>query len=173
MVVVVVVVGWWWGGGGGGGVVVVVVVEVWCGDGDDDDNKDGVDTNQKKNKEDTYDATASTKIDPYTYFYPYKNCTIVSPLETISTSLWASLHHHFPLLSVFRHISCQFILLHILLGVVNPSPSRPPLLLFPGTTMPIIFLEILSSLLLMCPYQFLSFSVSGMLTFGIVCYSLV
>ena len=45
-------------------------------------------------------------------------------------------------------------LLFIFPDVVNPSPSRPPLLLFPGTTMSIIFLERLSSLLLMCPYQF-------------------
>ena len=38
-------------------------------------------------------------------------------------------------------------------GVVGPSPSRPPLLLFPGTTVPIIVLERLSSSLLpMCPY---------------------
>ena len=38
-----------------------------------------------------------------------------SPLETISTSLWASLYHHLPVLSV-----------HIFSVVVNPSPSRPP-----------------------------------------------
>ena len=28
-----------------------------------------------------------------------------SPLETISTSLWASLYHHVPVLSVFSHVS--------------------------------------------------------------------
>ena len=32
-----------------------------------------------------------------------------SPLETISTSLWARLHHHLPVLSVFSHVSCQFV----------------------------------------------------------------
>ena len=85
-------------------------------------------------------------------------CYVFSPftaLETIPTSLWASLHHHFPVLSVFSHVSCQFIFfissrvlsIHIRLG--------RPLILFPGTTMSIIFIERLSSsLLLMCPYQF-------------------
>ena len=43
----------------------------------------------------------------------------------------------FPVLSVFSHVSCQFIFVHIFPGVVDPSPSRPPLLLFPGTTMSI------------------------------------
>ena len=77
-----------------------------------------------------------------------------SPLETISTSLWASLYHHLPVLSVFSHVSCQFVFVHIFSVIVNPSPSRPPLLLFPGTTMSIIFLDKLSScLLLICPYR--------------------
>ena len=60
-----------------------------------------------------------------------------SPFE-ISTSLWASLHHYFTVLSVFSHVSSQLIFVHIFPGVVNPSPSMPPP----------------SSLLLMCPYQF-------------------
>ena len=47
-------------------------------------------------------------------------------LETISTSLWASLHHHFPILSVFSHVRCHFRFFHIFLGVVDSSPSRPP-----------------------------------------------
>ena len=78
-----------------------------------------------------------------------------SHLETISTSLWASLHHRFPILSVFSYVCCQFVFFHILPGVVNPSQSRPPLPLFPGTTMSIICLERLSySLILGCPYHF-------------------
>ena len=84
---------------------------------------------------------------------------IFSPFETISTSLWASLHHRFPVLSlsVFSHVICQFAFLHIVPVVVNPIPLRlgRPLLLFPGTTMSIISLERLSSsLLLICPYKF-------------------
>ena len=34
---------------------------------------------------------------------------LFSLLETISTSLWASLHHHFPVLSLFSHAICHFI----------------------------------------------------------------
>ena len=49
-----------------------------------------------------------------------------SPLETISTSLWASLYHHLPVLSVFSHVSCQFVFAHIFSVVVDPSTSRPP-----------------------------------------------
>ena len=49
-----------------------------------------------------------------------------SPLETISISLWASLHHHFPVLSVFSHVSCQFVFSHIFSVVVSPSQSRSP-----------------------------------------------
>ena len=49
-------------------------------------------------------------------------------LETISTPLChncgpVSLHQHFPVMSVFSHVSCQFILFHILPDVVNPSSS--------------------------------------------------
>ena len=44
-----------------------------------------------------------------------------SPLETISTSSWASLHHHFPVLSVFSHVSCQFVFSHVFSVVVCPS----------------------------------------------------
>ena len=51
--------------------------------------------------------------------------TFFSPLETISTSLWASIHHHFPVLSVFSHVSCQFVFVHIFSVVVDSSPSRP------------------------------------------------
>ena len=77
-----------------------------------------------------------------------------SPLETISTSSWASLHHHFPVLSVFSHVSCQFVFSHIFSVVVCPSQSRSPLLLFPVTSMSITFLDRLSAyLLLTCPYQ--------------------
>ena len=57
---------------------------------------------------------------------PPPHIALFSPLETISTSLWASLHHRFPVLSVFSHVSCQFIFFHILPGVVDPSLSRPP-----------------------------------------------
>ena len=45
-----------------------------------------------------------------------------SPLENISTFSWASLHHHFRVVSVF----CHLIFVHILPGVVEPSLSRPP-----------------------------------------------
>ena len=76
-----------------------------------------------------------------------------SPLETISTSLWASLYHHLPVLSAFCHVSCQFVFVHTLLSI-HPRLCRP-LLLFPGTTMSTIFLDTLSSsLLLICPYKF-------------------
>ena len=77
---------------------------------------------------------------------------IVLTLETISTSLCASVHHYVPVLSVFGHVRCNFIfVLHIFPGVVDPSPSRPPpLLLFPCTTMSTIFS--------MCLYQFNLFS---------------
>ena len=94
-----------------------------------------------------------------------------SPLETISKSLWARLHHHFPVLSVFSHVSCQFIFVHIFPVVVDPSPSRPP----PASSLPLYdqvhrFLERLSSSLLLihvCPTKYIV-SVSGMLTFGIL-----
>ena len=52
--------------------------------------------------------------------------TFFSPLEIISTSLWASLYHHLPVLSVFSYVSCQFVFVHIFSVVVNPSPSRLP-----------------------------------------------
>ena len=85
----------------------------------------------------------------------YSQIDSFSPLETISTSLWASLYHHLPVLSVFSHVNCQFVFAHIFSVVVDPSPSRPPLLLFPGTTMSIICLDKLSfSLLVICPYRF-------------------
>ena len=70
----------------------------------------------------------------------------LSPLETISTSLWASLHHRFPVTVCFQScqlsvhilfISSRVLSIHLCLGC--------PLLLFPGTTMSIIFLERLSS----------------------------
>ena len=90
-------------------------------------------------------------INPDFLFSPF------SPLETISTSLWASLYHHLPVLSVFSHVSCQFVFAHILSVVVNPSPSRPPPSSLPRyMTMSIIFLDLKlsSSLLLICPYKF-------------------
>ena len=49
-----------------------------------------------------------------------------SPLETISTSLLASLYHNLPVLSVFSHVSCQFVFSHIFSGVVRPSQTRSP-----------------------------------------------
>ena len=49
-----------------------------------------------------------------------------SPLETISTSLWASLYHHLTVLSVFSHVSCQFVFGHIFSVVVGRSQSRSP-----------------------------------------------
>ena len=81
----------------------------------------------------------------------------LSPLETISTSLWASLYHHLPVLSVFSHVSCQFVLILLISSRLLSIHLRlgRPLLLFPGTTMSIIFLDKLSSSLLMiCPYTF-------------------
>ena len=49
-----------------------------------------------------------------------------SPLETISTSLWVSVHINCPVLSVFSNVSCHFIFVHIFPDVVEPSTSRPP-----------------------------------------------
>ena len=77
---------------------------------------------------------------------------IFSPLETIFTSLWASLYHLFQdcLLSVMSAVSSYLVIFSV---VVDPSQSTSPLLLFPGTTVSIIFHEMLSSsLLLTCPY---------------------
>ena len=75
-----------------------------------------------------------------------------APLETISTSLWASLHHHLPVPSVFSHVSYHFI---FFISFSRRLRLGRPLILFPGTTVSIIFLERLSSsLLMMCPYQF-------------------
>ena len=79
---------------------------------------------------------------------------IFSPLETISTSLWASLYHNLPVQSVFCNVSCQFVfVMSSRLLSVHLSLGRP-LLLFPVTSMSITFLDRLSaSLLLTCPYQ--------------------
>ena len=46
--------------------------------------------------------------------YDVTHCYVIlfshfSPLVTNSTSLWASLHHTFPVLSVFSHVSCSFL----------------------------------------------------------------
>ena len=81
----------------------------------------------------------------------------LSPLETISTSSWASLYHHLPVLSVFSHFSCHCVSSYLVISSqllsVHLSLGRP-LLLLAGTTMPIIFLDTLSSSLpLPCPYQ--------------------
>ena len=74
---------------------------------------------------------------------------------------------------ILSYVICQFIYFQILPGVVNPSPSRLPLLLFPGTTMSIIFLERLCfSLLLVYPYQFNLFCLRNV-TFGILWHPLV
>ena len=79
----------------------------------------------------------------------------LSPLETISTYLWASLYHHLPVLSVFSHVSCQFVFAHIFSVVVDPSPSRPPPSSLPRYDHFHNFLDKLSSsLLLICPYKF-------------------
>ena len=40
-------------------------------------------------------------------YYNNNNVSPFSPLETISTSLWASLYHHLPVRSVFSHVNCQ------------------------------------------------------------------
>ena len=74
---------------------------------------------------------------------------LFSPLETISTSLWASLHNHFQYclftvmsaVSLYLLISSRLLSLHLRLG--------RPLVLFPGTIMSILFLERLSSSLLL------------------------
>ena len=77
----------------------------------------------------------------------------LSPLETISTSLWAGLYHHLPVLSVFSHVSSYLLISSRLLSI--HLRLGHPLLLFPGTTMSIIFVDKLSSsLLLICPYKF-------------------
>ena len=69
--------------------------------------------------------------------------TFLTFIETISTSLWASLYHHIPVLSVFSYVSCQFVFGHIFSVVVDPSHGLGrPLLLFPVTSMSITFLAI-------------------------------
>ena len=87
----------------------------------------------------------------------------LSPLETISTSLWAGLRHHFQVLSVFSHASYQFVFVHMFSVVVDPSQSRLPLLLS------ILFLDMLSSsLILICMYQFIRFCLRNV----DICYTL-
>ena len=56
--------------------------------------------------------------------YMYMYMSPFSPLETISTSLWASLRHQFPVLSVFSHVSCHFIFSYLPI-CCRPSPCRP------------------------------------------------
>ena len=78
----------------------------------------------------------------------------LSPLETISTSgpvftiiLQYCLFSVMSAVSSYLLISSRLLSIHLRLG--------RPLLLFPGTTMSIIFLDKLSSsLLLICPYKF-------------------
>ncbi len=83
---------------------------------------------------------------------------IFSPLEIISTSLWASLYHHLPVLAVFSHVSCQFVFAHIFSVVVDPSPPRPPPSSLTRYDHAHNFFDMLSSsLLLICPYQLNSF----------------
>ena len=61
----------------------------------------------------------------------------------------------FPVLSIFSYVSCQFIFFISSRVLSSHLRLGRPLLLFPGTTMPIIFRERLSSsLLLMYPYRF-------------------
>ena len=84
--------------------------------------------------------------DTRSYVILYQHwASFFSPLETIPTSLWASLHHHFPVLPVFNHVSSYLFVSSRLLSI-HLRLGRP-LLLFSGTTMSIIFLERLSSLI--------------------------
>ena len=76
-----------------------------------------------------------------------------SPLETISTSLWVSLYHHLPVLSVFSHVSCQFVFSHYFSVVVRPSQSRSPSSSLPQVRPCPSFFLISCRLLLTCPYQ--------------------
>ena len=79
---------------------------------------------------------------------------VFSPLETISTSLWASLYHHLPVLFVFSHVSCQFVFGHIFSVVVDPSlPRSPPSSLLRYDNVLHFLARLSSSLLLTCPYQ--------------------
>ena len=64
-----------------------------------------------------YDNCSSSVTITFTMYF-------FSPSETISTYLWASLYHHLPVLSVFSHVSCQFVFAHIFSVVVDPSLSR-------------------------------------------------
>ena len=73
------------------------------------------------------------------------------PLDTISKSLWASLHHHVLVLSVFRNVSCQFVSFHIFLSVATPPPSSLPR---HNHVYHCSWDAVSSSLLLMYPYQF-------------------
>ena len=69
-----------------------------------------------------------------------------------STSLWPN---HFPVLSVFSHVSFHFIFFISSRVLLRYLRLGRPLLLFLDASTPIVFLERLSlSLLLMCPYQF-------------------
>ena len=69
-----------------------------------------------------------------------------------SAHLSQNMSHNRPtILSVFSHVSCQFVFAHIFLVVVNPSPSRPPPSSLPRYDHAHYFS---SSLLLICPYQF-------------------
>ena len=96
--------------------------------------------------------------------YDVTHCYVIlfshlSPLYTNSTSLWASLHHTFPVLSVFSHVSYHFIFCSFLPRCCRAIyASRPPHLIFSGTTMSIIILEKFSySPLLLCPYKCILF----------------
>ena len=66
----------------------------------------------------------------YKNIIKYKVACIFSPLETISTSLWASRHHNFPVLSVFSHVICQFIFFQSSRVLSILLCPRRPLLLF-------------------------------------------
>ena len=103
------------------------------------------------------------------------NFSPFSPLETISTSSWTSIYHHLPVLSVVSHVSCQFMFGHIFSVVVGPSQSRSPLLLIPGTTMSIIFIDSFYCRLLFSWHVRTNVIVfvSGMLIFGTLWHPLV
>ena len=57
-----------------------------------EDSEDSEDEESEDEDEDSEEDDSRQKVCSFYYF---------SPLETISTSLWASLHHHFPVPNVY------------------------------------------------------------------------
>ena len=76
--------------------------------------------------------------------------TFFSHLDTISTSLWASFHHHFPVGPTICFQPCQLSvhIFQIFRGVVNPSTSKPPFFSSPVQPCPSFILRV--CLLLFC-----------------------